>query len=353
MNKKEWELRNCSAVKVFLMLFVVAYHCCVFWTGTWFTKDPLLESRTIALIAKWMNSFHIYGFFLISGYIFFYTVCENDRYKSYGTFLKKKIKRLIIPYIFTAIIWVIPFSVIFLKLQLGGIVRNYILATAPNQLWFLLVLFWISNIFYIANSYIKGFPNAIMILLILFYVVGIYMEGKGCNYFQIFTTFRCAIFFFIGYRIRQDESDFLYQIPSTVYIIINGLLFAVLCYIDKNDFFLSGVLVQGIEFLLRIEGAVASFVVLQRIVQRSYMISNRIFKYCIKISMPIYLFHQQLVYISIRLLNGKISPGLHVVVNFIFVLSISALISSLLLKNRITCFWIGERYSMTRKERNK
>ena len=65
------------------MLLVVFYHSILFWGGDWFTKDPLVTSKLLDCIAKWLNSFHIYAFTLVSGYIFVISSMKRDSKKSF------------------------------------------------------------------------------------------------------------------------------------------------------------------------------------------------------------------------------------------------------------------------------
>ena len=99
-------LCNCTFAKTVLMLLVILYHSCVFWTGTWWDTDPAFDSAGLKMIALWLNSFHIYGFTLISGYLFAYKVLKGG----YNVSWEK-------------------------------IVNAYFLCTFPEQLWFLWMLF--------------------------------------------------------------------------------------------------------------------------------------------------------------------------------------------------------------------
>ena len=95
---RQTELSNCTFVKTILMLIVVIYHCILFWKGTWFTGNPVYESKLLDILATWMNSFHIYGFTLVSGYLFHYLKCEKTKYDRFVPFVINKFKRLLVPY---------------------------------------------------------------------------------------------------------------------------------------------------------------------------------------------------------------------------------------------------------------
>ena len=80
-----------------------------FWKGTWFTViDPSELSTGLTLLSDFMNSFHIFAFALASGYLFYYLKIEQGKYEKFQSFLIGKTKRLIVPYVFVCIIWVIP-----------------------------------------------------------------------------------------------------------------------------------------------------------------------------------------------------------------------------------------------------
>lgn len=87
------ELESCSFVKTVLMLLVVVYHCFLFWSGGWLTEEPVYEAKVLAIIAMWMNTFHIYGFTLVSGYIFYHIKYKVGRYKDCKEFYINKAKR--------------------------------------------------------------------------------------------------------------------------------------------------------------------------------------------------------------------------------------------------------------------
>lgn len=94
---KDIELKNIELVKLFLMISVVLYHGMAFWKENWFTVITPEPSVLLKNIASWLNSFHIYGFTLASGYLFQVLKCEREHYKKFSVFLKKKAQRLLVP----------------------------------------------------------------------------------------------------------------------------------------------------------------------------------------------------------------------------------------------------------------
>jgi len=71
--------------------------------------------------------------------------------------------------------------------------------------------------------------------------------------------------------------------------------------------------------------------------------TNRVFSLLCRCAMPMYLFHQQLLYISIFYLNGVMHPYLHAIFNIVSVTAVSLLISCVMLRFKATRFLIGEK----------
>lgn len=323
------------------MLLVVLYHSMIFWEGTWFTEDPKIPSPILGYFASWLNSFHVYAFTLVSGYLFYFLRFEKKKYQNFGEFVIHKVQRLVVPYCFIAAIWVIPIQWYFFRYDLETIFKNYILGEAPNQLWYLWMLFHVFWIFwllsdYIARNHIKG--GTIVLFIYSFSIIGgniipnIYMIWTACEY---------LIFFWAGFKIRQCSVKILYKVPLWCLIICDMILFSIFYMFPENNSFLGKVVFLGMKLLLNMLGAVTAFLVLQRLadMKGAYKIIQKMETK----SMGVYLFHQQIVYIPIFLLNGKINPWIHAALNFMIALLGSLCITSLFMKFQITRRLIGEK----------
>lgn len=59
-------------IKTIMMLAVVFYHSCCFFTGNWFdVVEPVYKSNIITHIAYWLNTFHVQTFTMTSGFLFY------------------------------------------------------------------------------------------------------------------------------------------------------------------------------------------------------------------------------------------------------------------------------------------
>lgn len=70
-------LTNCNLIKTILMLLVILGHSCIFWTGTWFVENSMIDSKGLSFLSSWLSSFHIYAFALVSGYIFAFKILKG------------------------------------------------------------------------------------------------------------------------------------------------------------------------------------------------------------------------------------------------------------------------------------
>ena len=149
--------------------------------------------------------------------------------------------------------------------------------------------------------------------------------------------------FWLGFKIRQYGSKVLMRIPSLVWVAADVLLFTLVQYLSGFDATIIKLLNLGLSFLLHIIGALMAFVVLHKLANRVNWKESKVFMLLSKNSMPVYLFHQQVIYVFISLLNGVINPYIHAGINFIGAMVISLLISTLLMKFKWTRFLIGEK----------
>ena len=74
-NKIESRLDNCNFVKTILMFIIVIYHSILFWNGDLFLGEPVYNSEILKFMTLYLDSIHIYGFTLVSGFYRAIHVC--------------------------------------------------------------------------------------------------------------------------------------------------------------------------------------------------------------------------------------------------------------------------------------
>ena len=344
MNKNR--LDNCFPIKTILMLLIILYHSCVFWTGTWWDSDPAFPSQVLGSFAKWLNSFHIYAFALISGYIFAYKVLRGG-YSEYGLFLRNKAKRLLMPYVFVAFIWVTPISEYMFKWDIGYLAKKYLLAIDPSQLWFLWMLFGVFVIVWPMRKVLLEKPLTGWIIALGFYGIGLIGRRLIPNVFCIWTACQYVLFFFVGMRIRAKEEKqerlIIEAVPWYCWIIVDLILFAVTMIVGRNSGTVWSLIAILLNLILHIVGAVMAWTSLQALANKVNWEDSKACKTLSSYSMPMYLFHQQIIYFTIIWLNGKVNPWINAGVNFVAALIGSFLISSILMHWKTTRLLIGEK----------
>lgn len=338
------ELENCSFVKTILMLIVVLYHSLLFWRGNWFSVEPAISAPILAHVAAFFNIFHIHAFTLVSGYLFAYLKFEKGKYQKFVPFITNKAKRLLMPYLFTCIFWVIPITTYFFKFEVGEIINRYLFGVAPSQLWFLLMLFVVFAIFHLLSDLFEKHDFAGLVFVLCLYAVSLVGNKFMPNYFNIWNACSFSIYFWIGLKLRQKGTDLVRKIPLLIYVVIVVGLFILSTFVLTGDHLIIKVLAIGVKFLLHVIGAVTAFLLLQKVANLfSSWKTNRAFKVLTRFSMPMYLFHQQVIYFSLSLLNGLITPYLHFAINFVVSCLVSILLSAILMKFKWTRFLIGEK----------
>ncbi len=215
MDWKKYELTEMNSIKGLLMLLVVLYHSLLCCTGlSWAPQSAYQTSRIYYFVAQFLNSIHIYAFTFVSGYVYAYLRYETDRYSDWKTVIKKKTRRLLLPYATTAILWVIPFYCYFWSPSPKELVIKYLLGAGPSQLWFLLMLFWQFVFFQpLADRIAVEQKNKYLVcaaFLFLHYLSTMMSFVHVPNIFQILTALRYALFFYLGIVFRRtDTSKFI------------------------------------------------------------------------------------------------------------------------------------------------
>ena len=304
--------------------------------------DPAETSVVLGYLAGWLNSFHIYAFTLVSGYIFYHLKYEKGRYARFLPFVVNKAKRLLIPYAFASVFWVIPIHSLFFGFDVGNVLWNYLLAVNPSQLWFLIMLFLVFVICWCLSDFFKKYDWLSFGVVLVAYSIGLVGSAVAPNIFRIWTALCYVPFFWIGFKLRQHGCVWIRKIPSWMWIVASILTHTLAQYLEHFEAIIFKLMTRGFLFASCVIGALMAFFVLQKLASL-FRGDSRGFAFLSRRSMAVYLFHQQIVYGGIYLLNGVVCLYLNATVNFVAATVISLLIATILLRFRITRFLIGEK----------
>lgn len=226
-------------------------------------------------------------------------------------------------------------------------VKKYLFAVDPSQLWFLWMLFDVFAIVWPIRQIMLKRSIVGWIIAIVLYGIGIAGKLMPPNIFCIWTACQYVSFFFIGMRIRvkQENGERLITttIPWSVWFVFDLIIFTGEIVISNQSGLMWNVIHIVISFLLHIVGAITAWSVLQALACHVHWEESKGFKLLSQYSMPMYLFHQQIIYFCIYAFNGKMSPWLNATLNFSIAMLCSFIISAILMRFRITRFLIGEK----------
>lgn len=340
------DLRNCNFCKAVLMLAVVLCHSAAFYGGNWFPVITPKEVHSgLGVLSSWLGSFHVYAFTVISGYIFYYVKYERGGYADFRRFAKTKILRLLVPYFLISLLWVVPLTQVFYHYSVTDLISKYALGEAPSQLWFLLMLFGVFLIAYPLSNTFKNKPLVSIVVVGTLFVIGFAAPMVTRNYYQIFTSCAFIVYFWMGFTLRHKVKEFKFsQLCKLggVLLIVNIVSFAPSYFLCDNSMYakLSKIAFRVIS---NISGSVGAFLLLLAIARKIKWQESKIFLAISEMSFPIYLIHQQIIYVLLVLFVGFIHPLLNTIIIFVASTMISGVMSYALSKNKYTRLIIGQK----------
>ena len=291
MNKR---LNYIDVARAFAIIFIVLGH-------------TLVHSENCSLIFKFLYSFHVVLFFILSGYTF------RIKNESYVNFIKNKFIRIMIPYFVWALLFLIPYMLF------GGSVGSSIGTTSSfdlgtqllnilygngnmaalkqnSALWFLPALFTMEVIYYFIIKLTEKRKKLQLPILIssisITYIANIFLSmilPWGIN-----TVLEVGIFFYIGYLLNYykifDSNSKLWNMRYIIPIFIIGLL---ACFLNNRN-------VSCIDYeygyftLALISGLCLSIVT----IYIAHLINkNQILEYIGRNTMGILIFHKLIILI--------------------------------------------------------
>lgn len=266
---------------------------------------------------------------------------EKGRYNNLKEDIKKRAKRLLVPYLFTSIAWVIPIGILFFKYSLGEIMNRFVLATGPAQLWFLVMLFFVFVFFELVGKKIKlSFKNLFLVYIITV-VVGNALSAVDFNFFQLATAIKYILYFYLGGYIYRYGKNISWR--QTIIMIFGAvILYAVAVVLGDSGNTIIKYSTRFIEPVVSVLEVSAIYFLCSKLVLRcGGILKNKFYQLLEENSFGIYLFHQQIIYYTIIWLNGLAHPVVQALLSFVIALSVSLLMSWILKKWRVTRFMFG------------
>ena len=227
--------------------------------------------------------------------------------------------------------WVIPFYVHYSGFDLSQIVYKYVLGCAPSQLWFLPMLFLLFIIFY-RVLYEKHVSTKGMLVVVAISVGGGYLLDKiGINVFQVSTAVKYAGYYYLGAYLYRKETDNRWIIP------ISGFG-SIVCFVINNTIEVNTTASAVVRLVGLILGYMCSYIgvifvyyTVKKITEKLINAKkSKLWNEFKKRSFGIYLFHQQIIYLTIIPLNGKVPPIVQVMISFLCAVGVASIITAVL-----------------------
>lgn len=311
---RNYKIVNLRAIAI---LSVVIGHSIIIYSSEWNTISTSVECPFFDSLKHIINLYQMQLFFFISGFLMYGTLQRNISFKQ---FFKDKVNRLIIPYFFVGLLWMIPVKSLinisdFSIDQLFSQIINLFDGISNGHLWFLYSLFTMFMFFYIANravscvyKHLEEINTNLNIIKFCKWVGGgftliflfglIILRNFVPNYFSIVYTMQFIIWFYLGLLARSTSTKFF------------------LCMIILLAMLVAKVLPNVIYSL-------AIVMILYYLVPNN---ENKVMSFFDKYSYGIYLFHSPLIYLAFTY-APNISPLLMFAINFIVMGSVALLLS--------------------------
>lgn len=334
--------------RAFAMIFIVLGH-------------TIVHSEHCGLVFKFLYSFHVVLFFIISGFTF-----NLKPEQSFFIFFKNKFVRIMIPYFIWGLLFLIPYMIFGtdvgnslgtqssfdLKMQVMNVFYgngNLSALKQNSSLWFLPSLLSMEIIYYFIVKLSKNKKtNEILILSILLLVSYLSSDFLSIIFpWGINTALNLGIFFYLGYILKKynlfDQNSKLFKSYIILPMFIIGLI---ACFMNKTH-------VQCIDY----EYGYFTLTLLSGFCLSIFMVwlslkiyQNKILEYIGRNTMGILIFHKLIVlifqtklgFISKLLSNSNIVIEL-VISLFVVILSIICSLIVTEIARKIFPLCIGER----------
>ncbi|MGP6139568.1 acyltransferase family protein [Jeotgalibaca sp. A127] len=330
---KSRKIKFVSLLKVFGVLIVILGHSMILYQTNWNVFIPKVPSETINMAKNYINIFQMPLFVMISGYLFFNSH-SRGKYLSIILLIKDKAIRLLVPYFFVTLSWVIPIRLfVGYKNYKGSLliaIKNLLTSIDVGHTWFLVMLFLVFIIFFSVINLGKG-TIFNLIIFTSFYMFSILFP----SIFQIKSSFFYLIFFYLGYLFNEYKEHLNRMLSHKVIAFLFSVNFItwVAYYLLSTNTTYTVIIIKHILFLI---SSCSAIIVLYGLFSKGtfdFYFDKIITKEIDKNNFGLYLFHEPIIYlIYFYLANTLINPWLMVVICFTLSTTGSLVITNLLRK---------------------
>jgi hypothetical protein len=330
--------KNISMMKMMALVCVIFAHAMMFFIE----RNPfiMLYASEKSVFAIWLMriiAYFIIPVFMFSSGFLLAKSCENA--KNITTYLlTKRLKRLLIPYLLTGILWLVPLYTLFdivaynrpAGTSLSGGYLVFSLGLFTDHLWFLLALFWVSVFCILLSPLLKRSVVAgIIISLAAALVIQEFLQAV--QYYKLNQTALPLISACLGMIIYRVHTQIEQLLPSKQLLITGALLIFVItlmCFDKGNVYF---------GWLISITGCILIYFFSTLFIKTKIAATicySKLYEWLERHSMKYYLFHMPFPYLFFMWFYSgwEISPIIFILLNFIFTVAVTTIVVLVLTK---------------------
>lgn len=314
-----------DTIKGVAITLMVIGHCIQYGSGTLYLENGYFFQNTIF---KFIYSFHMPLFMVVSGYLFYYSIKKYD----FMVNIKNRVTQLLIPIVFHA----------FVKQLIHFIINRTIafsIDTFIYNLWFLWAILFCSLIILITN---KLFKDNLLVYIAIFCLLYFLPDRYNINLYSY-----TYVYFILGYLVNKYNIKCKNENKRNAIAIVSCFIFAILlCFYNYNSYiYTSGcyilkgnvvnqLLINLYRTIIGLIGSVSVVLILKIIEKKGEL---KLLPYIGKYSLGIYLI-SDIIFLNIFPLFNFYIPNINYFLIFmetLFVIVLSILISKLIQKNKL------------------
>lgn len=212
MNTQKSKIEWIDALKVVTMLLVIVGHCTYLsistpYGGTPYANCPFggehsLSIKALTFLSTFIYSFHMPLFMSISGMCLWLSLRKNP---TFGQFVKKKVKRLLIPFLCATFLYAVPIKYlsgyyVHSPNVIKDILLGQVMLLGNSHLWYVMSLFEIFLGYYLIERTKVKKGITFWGALVIVSWIGKYIEGHF-NLLGLGAAMKHLLFFAIGYNL--------------------------------------------------------------------------------------------------------------------------------------------------------
>lgn len=311
-------------IRAFAILIVVLGHSIILYSDSWNIFETTYRVPVLSILKDIINIIQMPLFFSLSGFLFFYS---SQKKKSVSCFIKNKIIRLIVPYMCTAFLYMVPLRLLidyshYERLTVPDIVKQILLGYNNGHLWYLYALFIIFIIMYFLDIVLKWIENNVVYIIVFFIMTVLSLNVNNWGLGFINDAIRYLMWFYMGYMLNKYEHK--QKDIAKNPIMLMAVLFVIMWLFTRNS-------------VLEVIASLMSVLLIYRTFPQK---SSKIVDIISENSFGIYLFHSPLIYITYTYIPNAM-PVWVVLLNFV-VFGLIAFGMSYYIKKTRFKFMIGD-----------